>query len=155
MILRRSGMKSFPFVREVWPEKAQKENIESDQAKGSMKLDEQIYILIGNEAPKLLMFWELDYKTRITNDESMTLPAKFNVHLLLVKYNALNAVKDALNLFVISSEVKDINDFCNPETRISIKKLRISDKEKKQYLKGNAHKDLRVRDIINACIYHL
>ena len=38
----RSGMKLFPFIREVWPKKSLKENIKSDKAKDSVKLDKQM-----------------------------------------------------------------------------------------------------------------
>ena len=120
-----------------------------------MKLDKQIHVLLGNEPPELLMFWELDYKTRITKDKSMTPVTKLNIRKSLVQHDALNAVKDALELFEKATELEDINDFCNPETRLSIERLCNSEKEKKEYLTGDAHKGARVPDIINKCIYHL
>lgn len=42
----------------------------------------------------------------------------------------------------------------NPEVKISSETLCLSNKEKKQYLVGERHKDSRVKDVIKECIYH-
>ena len=85
----------------------------------------------------------------------MTSVAKLNALKLLGQHNALNAGKDALELFEKVVDLEDINIFCNPETRMSVERLCKSEKEKNEYLAGDAHKYSRVRDIINECIYHL
>ena len=59
----------------------------------------------------------------------MTPVTKLNVLKLLVKHHELNPVKDSLEHFKKAIELEDIDDFCNPETRLSIERLCNSEKK--------------------------
>ena len=61
----------------------------------------------------------------------MTPVTKLNVLKSLVHHNALNAVEDALEHFKKATDLEDIDDFCNLETRLSIERLCNSKKEEK------------------------
>ena len=113
-------MKPFPFVREVWPEKVIKEINKLGQAKGGVELDKQMYVLFDNKPTELLMFWDLEYKAHIIKDGTMTPIAKLDVLKPLVKNNALGTIEDGMKIFKDATELSDIDDFRNPDTKINI-----------------------------------
>lgn len=72
--------------------------VELGQVKGNVKLDKQMYVVFGDKPQELLIFWELEYKTHIIKDDTMTPIAKLNVLKSLVKNNTLGAIEDGMML---------------------------------------------------------
>ena len=65
----------------------------------------------------------------------MTPVAKLNILKSLVQHNALNDVNNTLELFAKATELKDIHDFHNPETRSALRDCAILRKTRNNTLR--------------------
>ena len=114
---RSSGIQPFTYTKEERPRDQPTETVTTGTEKSGGKVSNKMKVLNGTETPEMLMMWEIDYKSKVRKDTTITTEQKLTILLRLVVDEAQTAVNTAITLINKATKVEDLDSFLNPRNK--------------------------------------